>query len=118
MLPVKSVTSKASCQVTPDCVCQNFLSVAACLAARACWALAFTRWCLACMTSHQIGDLQIQTAAMISVLGLYNSIHVTRHVDKPAPVHVITSAAMSLMSGIWSRRRWTMFDDYKLCGLQ
>ncbi len=34
---------------------------------------------------------------MISVLGHYNSIHATRHVDKPAPVHVISSAAMCLM---------------------
>lgn len=43
MLLVKRLTSSASCQVTPECVCQNFLSVAACRAALACCAFAFTR---------------------------------------------------------------------------
>ena len=43
ILPANSATSTASCQVTPDDVCQNFRNVAACLAARACCALAFTR---------------------------------------------------------------------------
>lgn len=97
MLPVKSVTSRVSCQVTPDCVCQNFLSVAACLAARACWALAFTRWCLACITSHLSTHCSHDVGAWL--VEHSKSIHATRRVDKHAPHQAISSAAMSLMSG-------------------